>query len=830
MPDIWYNPNAPAVLGPELVTVTAGTDDMSVGGLARGRIQRFRSTAIETILRLVWPSSSGLGGRYGVEVFRAGQEMPGAIFATTWLPSRFDVAGTPGAVTDFAGGTVNLHLPVADGLDATGLRFSQPAGGNASILMGFTGAALVGRVLSLQVTAKTFGPPGARFFIWVYDGATPGVKEDMGVVAPVAPYFFPPLTTQLSGLSQALDQVFWEQARVALFNNALATGLRIQVSLDPSSLAPGESAWISELRLIAYTTAETRLAQGVAGILNSGASGIYHTVPTWQSCGLNAPSGGGNWAKAAGDEVSVLVRPLAARSLFTVPPTSQGDYRWMHIDGHDPLPLGVVTADPGSADASIDEYGRVVGLGTFSALRTHAFGLVTTAPAPSVDSQPYSAAAAGTLAVQLPYQEITTVGAITVTHIRLPVRRANHANQDQPLPTDQLLLLIERVSDGVDFGSGFLLPAQFLDPTIGRDLGDGWRLIDVPLLVPTALAAATQYRIVLASTDSGAWQCATVGVDNPTSLAVAGWSAADAATRTWGGSVDASGILAPPVRLTSAELLAVFLTEPATSTITGLDATIETQTFENLERCGGISAMPYVRLRWNVIAGPVAAGDRYQVQRRDYPDGPWWTLYMIDALTFPALAGIEDYTTTPDVTSEYRVRFVDVTNTYGAWAHVSIAVNGGPLLCFTSNERPDLNFATDDVGLGSRPRRNYVPLDGVEIAQPADAPYQTAAIDAQQRGVGFSRTVTIGDAAPKLGAYQHVEPLRRILRLGADHEEWEDVPTPIESVCVRERHGGRWYMAGRVDAVEIIPFGTMAIEVATVTVTQLAARPPVVYR
>lgn len=807
-------------------------------GLAGGRLQQVNSTAAENIIQWLWCSESGQGGRYMVEVFLPSNVVPDA--AAT-IPAVVTIADSVTNVTDYTGSVVPASLVAAlnDGSDGTGLVFTKTVGGRAYIDLGFNPGA-GGRILAVGAIGKVVGKPGQYLKVDVITqtGGVEDYLEDLDVMPAGGAQF--PVDFTSSSPQQACGSAPWSTSNLADFNSA-PNGKRLRLELAGSN-APGDFLLLSELRLAVVVCTENRVAWGVGGVVGGANGGTPHTVPTWQTAPVQGtPAGSGPWVKGISTVFSVVVRPLDKPGPSTLNEIQgQGDYRWRYIEAADPMMrlTPFATAGPGSADVTVDQYGRITGVGPLTERRSHAVAFRTSAGGNpvSVDSQPYSDwdayAPAGLQAV---VQEITDADG-TYGWVRLPVRRTHDVDPAVGLPDEQLLLSIVHVTGGNPVvGQTYLLPEQFLDDQYGSAMGDGWRMMELPLNAPAALVAGQKYRIQAACIDpNGPWQVAGLNVTDPTPIV----TAAVMNAKNYGGTTFQGGTFTPPSTVVlvpsfDAQFSVVVQRDPL------LDFTVDAdgqQTFENLAACGVDAVMPFVRMSWAVdpdaapvgMIGTSITPTYVEVQRADtVGDTRWHTIRRV-FITSAGKTGCADYESWPEVLSGYRARFMSYDGSHSDWTDpLWVTCPAGPPICFTTNARPELNIGCVDAGDGRAADRSYTSLDGIEYAALDDRDMQVGLLPLEERGWRFARTVLVGDGPPSRGSISQFDGIKRLARAGRWGVETADESRdgPIPYVCVRERDGGRFYAGLRLVETTIRLRHGRARHLATVEATSVRPVP-----
>lgn len=224
-----------------------------------------------------------------------------------------------------------------------------------------------------------------------------------------------------------------------------------------------------------------------------------------------------------------------------------------------------------------------------------------------------------------------------------------------------------------------------------------------------------------------------------------------------------------------------------------------------------IGSIEHATIGWSPTTLGVAFA-RYEIQRRD----PYTAEATIAHVLAEATVLFHDYESRIGVPTEYRVRVIrndGVPSVYTAWSSETVPGKRAELH-FTSNERPDLNVAYNDV-YDAAPGRDFAFPEAAETTlKPLyGRDYQVAFRPTERRGVSFARRLLVSGlrdtgAAPTLDVFA---PLRTLA--------WQ----PLAYVCVRDTEGNRWFANVQVPDAQARHVGRRYF--ATIGVTEVTATP-----
>lgn len=220
-------------------------------------------------------------------------------------------------------------------------------------------------------------------------------------------------------------------------------------------------------------------------------------------------------------------------------------------------------------------------------------------------------------------------------------------------------------------------------------------------------------------------------------------------------------------------------------------------------------AVPEVGWTYNA-ALLLAQWSAYEIQRSDAVTD-WQTVARITDSTI--LRWI-DHEARRGMPSAYRVRNVRTDGVGSDWAlcgSVAVPAESNAMLLLTGNVRPDLSVATMDVGLGSKPGRDYAfaEADEVTLRSLYGRDYRVAFKPTERRGSAFNRMLLVDDGLP---ASPTLLVLRQIRDLAA---------AAVPYVCVLDGEGNRWF------ASISVPDGVLrrprALAIASLRVVEITA-------
>lgn len=777
-----WNPDAPDELGLEWRAVRAAKNALS--STTQGRLQRWRSTAAETIFGNYLYLDDFDYGLLGCEVFAAGNEVPTGLTETLFYPT-----GNPASnqVDNQAGGTTNLHQAIDESTPLYSDYLNFYAGAlPAAVDLTFTITGLTGRRI-LGVRVELIGKTLNVRNYWRAEARNnAGVELALGGIGHIWPESnLNPPPERTHPYAQGFGGVFWTPA-VAVGFDGTVYRLRLSVTGAPTVMR------LYRARIRVLHCVENRVAAGI--VPQAG----FFFPPGWLQCGLWNIDQLNNWAKATNTDYSLLVRPVPHVDF----PASAALRR---LDGED-LSMGVVLANAsGSASVPILESGAVESTVTgLDVDQVHPFAprLAASGNA-SVDAQPYTDVT-NLLATELPSQELTASATRTYTQLKMVV-------SDHLKPTQPMLVAVNRLTPTFLLLGQALVPAEaFDDPLVTRELGSGWKEMVIPFdpTPTTGLTAGQQALVSFLGYDpaSTAWEFAAL---TDTGQVQAG------ASRTFGSTVDT--LRRSAVGDDWADMMVTLLT--ATAPPSGLGVEQVEQHLPNLACDGELATIAFARLTWQE---PALGADFYAVEiARHDPFRDRWDLIL--SVRVAGTLSADDHEAHLGIQQRYKARMVRTDGSRSPWSDEAvITLDSSYRLTFTSNERSELNCAYDDTDDSNnrQPDREYTFLDAgrMTFTEIYDEDYALAEQPDETLGDEFARVLLIKRPPGYVGT-NRFDDLRAIARANPR----------IPYVCVREPGGGRWYAALRVrqGSMRLID-GADAVSLAHVTVREIAGRPEVI--
>lgn len=521
---------------------------------------------------------------------------------------------------------------------------------------------------------------------------------------------------------------------------------------------------------------ENRIAVGAFSLVSTNVGQQLFTS-------LTTPTGG-TWTKDAAGRHLYLIRRLSSTGAFSLN-LSEADDPPPSATGYFPT----INPTYGYVSATGDASPKVLGL-----------ILRTTAPADSVDSQPFVTIAdrtqingtipfsalsdGGVYSGLVAQMEFSNAAATGYKILRFLVAKRDGVTAD-------LSIKIKRRSDNTQFGSTVTLTAAEWDAL--PDLGAaGFKLVEKTLATAATLAAGTQYYVDWSSTQAAptgltVWQ--VLGVFVAQGVMTYGENASFGGTTDQAtGNIEATFVEFPFT-------LATQPTAPASFTATLTNLTVPTTV-------RGATVVRYAALTWTATALS-ASFDHYEIERSE-DGGTTWT--CVAKITTEASAAWSDIESKRNTAVTYRIRVVRTDNAFSAWSTSSAitptAVNDE--MIFTTNESTALTVAVDYAK--AVPYEFLTETERV-LRRIYGRDFQVAFSPTEDRGVRFSVPVTIHAGSTPTSPGLPVFAALRALATA-------DVPY----VCVLDHRGNRLYAALQV------PDGTHRragqIYVANVVVTQ----------
>lgn len=654
------------------------------------------------------------GGSYELEVYDNETAVPANLATTAYRPNE-DVAigaGWTGVPTNTAGNRyTNIDEAVLDLADYLQYLATSSSAVSSRFRLATAGVLTGKRIHSVTLNAvceMTAGTDGRLGMELSPSGAVGGVLSAQslgpGVVTLQRVYTY----NEQSGRA-------WTLADLQALDGAGHFDLQARFPSGSGTLRVYQ-VWID----VVYMD-ENRIALGAL-------SGSGVTANAWNAITVTTPTGG-TWGKDGAGRHLYLLRRISSTGSIVIP-------RLANDVAPNPATGFAPTLDP--------TYGYVTSMGAASAA-PYVFGLIqrTTAPAESVDSQPYVLLLeAAVQNGQDAEQEFSNAAAANYKVIAGARVKSNAADAD-------LLVKIKRRSDNVQLGSTLTFTKAEIDAL--ADEGSGWRNLTGRMAAAATLAAATQYYIEFSSASTApGWSVVALDTGDQGNGA------------TFGGTTDrglVNGLEADRYDLpVTAQTVP---TTPANFAGAQLDQALEVP--DDPAGCE-VSAIEYAHLTWTATA---LGGTflRYEIERSNDGGTTWEN---IANLTPEATAAFDDYESTRKqggFSVKYRLRVVRTDGSQSDWS-ATVSVTIAPQCCemvFTSNIEPSLNLAYN------RPPEieyKFLSGDAVVLQQLYGVDYQAAFIPTEERGVVFSVPLNVNLVATPAGTggVSVFAPLRALSR------------------------------------------------------------------
>lgn len=803
-----WNPNEPLTIGPEFF----GGAESSVTPIRQApTVQHFASTAAETIaaVRLYYAVSAVVSApTYLAELFLAGDELDDGLYTTdTFAPNV--LTGIVGTVTDEAGGAVAVGDVNAWPPTFTNYAQVDPS---SSFDLEFAAGALptAGRIASVAVeVVSVWGVTPSSGGTWGSEYRTVTVSlinaaTVYGSITRTIPNNAQDGSTGRSffnfGEINPITGQPWTVADVAALDTATT---RVRIA-KPST---GGQLRIADVRLIVvYETVERRVARGAFSAV-PGAAAWSANIP------LASPAGVANWGKAAATSYALVTRQADQGNLIPTNPHTLRQSVVLAIDGESPPPgmesyVGQPVITTWLADGGVSLSGFTTQAQLALPNRVIPFVLRTTAPATSVDGEPYAevrnvAVFSGSGASQ---QELRTsapdnYGALRVALGWFPA-----------FPTEDLVVYVKRRSDNAVMGTFTITPPEIATVPFAT-------LAVIASESPSpgiALAAATQYYLdFVSATPSG-----TGWIVGLLAAARGAGTFADYEPPTYGGGTDQAdpiaGTAAAALTTTPADFISVL--DAATDPPGSFAASAETLPLPDTQPCQ-MDGIPYALLAWDPT-GLGADFGYYEVQRLATDNATWETIAQIPNEN---MDGFPDLEARIGIEESYRLRVVLNAGAGGSASYWTDTItvtlpSAGCGYAFTTNQAPWMSVAYPDVYDGRAIRDYQFPETAeVEFRKLYGRPYQVAFHPIERRGSTFTRKLLIGGLAAAVAGVG--VPAAGMLRDLA----WAFV----DYVCVRDNDGNRWFANIRVPDLDAYQDAGNHLTWVTVQVVEVTATPSI---
>lgn len=788
---VQYNPDFPSVLGNQFLATTDQKNRVFAG--APARMLRLPSTTAETIGALKLSACVDPLVRSSIptliDVIPEGSEITALPNLAQLVPNSDNV--NTGWTTD-AGSSSNLFQSIDEATDqwpgpaSVGhIRAQAPAleyacGVDASLFNG--GAAANGRIFWVAVQAILAANTGFRKLSVkllidgvLYDPAG-GATRDVHGYGAMQSFWW-------GEINPATGRP-WTPSDIAQFDIQSDWGIRVR---SDGAATTSHYPEVMALSLnVSYLNTENRVAVGVWNRpTDIGTSRLLNiTTDTLRSM----PSGAANWSKPGTGNFLYYWRQTVSPSQYG--PAVADDVRWngLYQDlGPDGQPAGIVyplqstgvspppAASIASQTIAHDQYGRPQD--AFVGTSRAAYGLVlqTTAPADSVDSQPYRLDLADLVAFRsttgITGQRFVPASTQTFAGFRLPII--------PPTTGTSTLTVSLFATGGAQVGTSFTTTADVVRK-IGANTS-GVRYLTGNFPTTGALTGAVQYEIRLSVTGSDDWivfapDC-SLGAGTGFGGATSGAIINGTHTTTRDMSVTLIQAPNPPTGLTAA------LTSIATSTYVASQ---------------GLPNVRHVNVTWTIPgAGLGSAFYRYELERQE-DSGEW---RRVAHFYTSSTAAWVDREAPRQTTVGYRIRAVGKDGRVSTWATsgtvnppLSASSTNGLAVILTSNHNTGLEvvyFREQESSwlVLSSQNDEMVPIDGSDL--------QVVFMERNTRGVGWAVNIWVNQVALAGKGGQHVlTPLLNLIRPSADGT------LPVPYVCVMDDQGTK--IMGHV-SIEDVP-------------------------
>lgn len=809
MPDK-FNPNSPAVVGNEWTPTLQG--QFIADSIAQSIVETIPQTVVETIgqIRVYLPAATQpTWTAVVVEVFDdddASITLP--IQQSIFLPNQ-TVSGTgatgPGW-RDETGATANIHNKINDDDITTFIQAQCTINGG---VLGWLSNIYTGR-FNIGVGNLT----GER--ILGVDLMTKGSKYSLDPVDLL-------MRMEIGG---TLWDLFPRMANAPNWKTRYAKSLLNPVTFRPWLISeaetfdtvseftvrgfahtPGAFIAIHQAEMHVYHVPETRLAVG-------GRTATF-TAPAWRQIQNVVTPLGAAWTKDGTGEHVYVVRRLPA-PVITLNSTTEAGSKSFTVrtlkDGPPPEGQGFDVQTESSR-------GTVLGAeGTNNTL----FPLIqrTTAPADSVDSQPYvdlkgARVYTDSLSVSnYARQEFSNHITSSYGLVRCLVRRVG-----TPLA---LVVNVEDVATNTNQGSIGFLASDYdaiADPQVQNfdqlpDAGDGWRMVDMYLFAIASLPSFVIGAVPLAAGTQYYMQFQEFSLFGPGTGPDNYWEVAyldtlgEGNVATFGGTTDAAYIDGG-ARDEDLDLLGTLAIIP--DPVSGFEGVVGEQDLDGTlcVNCQ-TDAIEFAELTWTATALGAAFG-HYEIERSDDGQLTWQLIASISEESTGSIEGFDDYEARRGIEACYRIRVVTSADIPSLWTE-PVCLQMDARRCefiLVSNAMPELNLAYEPEA-----EKNYEFLDADEtVFQPIYGRNNQAAFQpTENRGTRLSISLRVSCLQPTgmLGLAQF--DAIRALSTAA-----------IPYVTFLDKDGNRLFI--NLDVPSGIHSEPFASYVANVTMTQIADDP-----
>jgi len=465
------------------------------------------------------------------------------------------------------------------------------------------------------------------------------------------------------------------------------------------------------------------------------------------------PAGTVNWSKLINTNYLFFWRQSASPSQYG--PIVADDVRWngayqdLTRDGNPPgivYPLSFSGTPPPGATGlasdtiAYDTFGRPQKVFSGVSQASYALAMVTTAPADSIDSQPYRldlADLAKVTSAQKLGQRLVPGSTQTYLGTCFPVIPPATGN-----PT--LTVAVIRISDQVQMGGTFTITAAAARSLRVLSGSPDWAYVSGFLSSGAVLTNAIPYELRF-TTNSGEWLMAMPNC----SLAP---------TASFGGNT--SGAFIGATHDTNRDLSAVLVRQP--NPATGAAAAIIQVPVLTYLSVQGVPLIQHVRVSWSPPgSGMGGLFKRYELDR-SLDGGTIW--FRIAHLNNSAASSFDDHEVPRDTSAIYRIRAVGLDGRFSTYAQTGAVKPTGPgeVVIFTSN-----HDTTKEVVYFFDHDSTYPLLSsaGDETVLIHGANRQVVFMETEDRGIGWHTGITIDKMAVyRDGGHKAITPLMNIIR------------------------------------------------------------------
>lgn len=829
-----WNPNDPAVLGPEFLGVQSGS---VLPTLASQLIQRFRSNSAETIVgvRLHRATAVGNGAAtYIAEVTAAGAEVDDGLYTTTTFAPNV-LTNTSGSVTDGSGGAA-LVTAIDEWPPIYTDKVAMGSSARMDLEFATAGLASTGRITSVAVevvqwrgSSEDIVTGGAdssrRITVSLINAST-----SYGAIEKVIPNNNKQNTAGRSiyswGEINPITGLPWTNADLTALDTATT---RIRLHHNDSA-----SAVIATVRLIVtYENTERRVAQGALAVSGTVAAEWTGNIA------LSTPAGVANWSKANATDYALVVRRADLGDLQPTTPDSLVVSTVLAAAGStNPADLGSYTATGVSKTVLTDNSVSLAAYFPTSEAevvgRLAAF-VLRLASSTSADGQPYSTverilvhSGSGDS-----FGEFRTSTTEDYNSLRLAIGRVAPTTQT---PNDTMNVNVRRRSDnfleafwsiqGADIpvvGAGEPLAVHQLrraDFTLTS--GVQYYLDFDAGVTPLAEAFIIGLLAVNAAGGGVLYDEATYGGATDVADPIAG-SAATALSTTPG---DFAALVEEAVEQPT-DVAAVGATSQPAQLMAGMDDPRFIR--DTLCKPGPVcvlAGVPYVELSWTPPSPALGADFAYYTIQRVHWTGDS-SNETIAIITDEAVSVFYDYEAAIGVDEWYRMAVTNTAGVQSNWTTYVIAANGAPSpgtgLVFTSNELPERGVVFPDVYPDKVSRDFDFPESSEsKLLTMYGRDHFVAFAPLSRRGVTFQRTLAIESGPATLFADPSNFPtLTGVGPIAVDAIR-ELARSSLSYVCVRDEVGNRWFGHLQVLSLSVRP---PSIHLAQIQFTETTAIP-----